>query len=467
MIALRDSVRCITLGLIAGSLAACQPGQDPLIVDGNGGMNVTTPRVLVNARNVDHGNLFPDAFLNDGTRFTFTEVSEGAYTSEQLVQPNTTYRLTIEWIETLPQGEVILARLEDNVFVDDDGVLYTDAAIQYSTQIDTDGDSYTNLEERELGSDPLQILSVPFQDDPSQTPPEPTPPVVTPPVDEPPIDDEPVVVITEPPVVEPVDPEPEPEPEPAPSGDLDTPTVIIPRIPAASAPQIDGLGLAELASNGSLIGEWRSAVQFDVNGVPLHINNLMIDQGTSDVDGTPHRRWAAMHDGTYIYLLVLVTDNGLVYFDSENPWEDDTLELFIDGDNSKSTTWGDDDDFQFLIPMMTLDGDPNDNEDGRFLGGIQASTTDIDLTFVTGPDQGPDGAIDPRIEQDVYEIRFEIASAGIEIGEEFGFELQINDDDNGDARDGKWGWFHPSRGSENTDQTYLNPSIMGTVILAE
>jgi len=72
----------------------------------------------------------------------------------------------------------------------------------------------------------------------------------------------------------------------------------------------------------------------------------------------------------------------------------------------------------------------------------------------------------PRLEQDVYELSFNIEATGIEIGQPFGLEVQVDDDDTGGTRDSKWGWFPPSRvAPDNTDTTYMNPSIMGTVQL--
>jgi hypothetical protein len=159
-------------------------------------------------------------------------------------------------------------------------------------------------------------------------------------------------------------------------------------------------------------------------------------------------------------------DTGLRFSDSERTWHDDSLELYIDGDNSKSPTYGDDDDIQVIIPLQRLNSaSNNDSEDGRFIFGAGSNSASINIDFATGIGVGPDGLRVSRWEQDVYEMRIAIDSAGIAVGRAFGLELQINDDDDGDERDGKWGWFHPSRTDENTDFTHLNPSIMGTVIL--
>ncbi len=367
---------------------------------------------------------------------------------------------------------------------------------EYSTNLDDDSDSFTNLQEREANTDPFSSESTP-SDSPSvpvtpstenpgtSTPTDPEPLPVPAPEPEPEPAPEPAPVDptdqtpTEPdpnePGSTPTDPEPtDPEtgspetPTQTPSTDL--PTVIIPKIAAADAPSIDGLGVGALAANGSLIGEWADAVQVDKNGNSLGINQLMIDNGTNESNNAPHRRWAAMHDGTRMYVLVLVDDVGLRFGDdNKSLWEDDTLELFIDGDNSKNTVWGDDDDFQFLLALLKRNGSANNHNDGnsRWQAGDQSSQVDIDLEFATGPGIGPDGIRFARWEQDVYELSFNMAAAGIVAGQPFGFELQVNDDDNGDGREAKWGWFHPARTTSNTDTTFINPSIMGTVELGD
>jgi hypothetical protein len=87
------------------------------------------------------------------------------------------------------------------------------------------------------------------------------------------------------------------------------------------------------------------------------------------------------------------------------------------------------------------------------------------VTFATGPGIGPGGIRRSTWEQDVYELKIDLSSAGIDTNEAFGFELQINDDDGGDGRDSKWAWKHPSRGTTDVDGTVENPSTMGTLKL--
>ncbi|MBX2836212.1 MAG: CBM9 family sugar-binding protein, partial [Gammaproteobacteria bacterium] len=247
------------------------------------------------------------------------------------------------------------------------------------------------------------------------------------------------------------------------TGDTSDVTVLIPFVDPDDAPEIDG----EITiNNNNVAGVWANAVSSDISGAPLAINNLMVDINADHVNNLILRRWWAMHDGDYLYILVLSDDSGLRFSDSERAWHDDSLELYIDGDNSKLPSYGDDDDIQVTIPLQPLNStSSNESDDGRFSFGAGSTVTSLDIEFETGIGIGPDGLRVSRWEQDIYELRIAIDSAGIAVGKAFGFELQINDDDDGGVRDGKWGWFHPERTNADVDFTHLNPSIMGTVIL--
>ncbi len=222
-------------------------------------------------------------------------------------------------------------------------------------------------------------------------------------------------------------------------------------------------------ANGSLINEWQSAVQVDVNGNGLWINRLMLGDNPDGSDGDNYRQWAAMHDGEFLYVLILSDDIGARTSDSTDLWKDDSTEIFIDGNNSKLAQWGDDDDFHAILPLLKRNtSESNDSDSGRYLLGPNNTNDDIEYSFTTGPGIGPKGIRRRNWERDVYEIAIDLDSAGIEIGELFGFEVQVNDDDDGGNRDSKWGWYHPSRSNGvDTDQTYVDPSIMGTLILAD
>lgn len=247
-------------------------------------------------------------------------------------------------------------------------------------------------------------------------------------------------------------------------------SVLIPSILPSEAPEIDGLGVS-VNNQQELTGEWLKAVQVDTAGIGLWIDRLMIDNisGPVDngVDGEKYRRWAAMHDGVNLYVVVMSDDVGKRYSDSDQIWYDDSLELFIDGNHSKLSVWGDADDYHYLIALQEKNSIVATTEfSDRVVSRSFATSGPLNLSVSTGPGKGPRGIRIAKWEQDVYELSIPIAGAGITIGKTFGFELQINDDDDEDARDTKWGWAHPSRMNDiNADESYLNPSVMGTAAL--
>jgi len=423
-----------------------------------------------------------------------------------------------------------LARLDRTVPVDADGTEFTLATADgyryepgdgLGEELDADGDGIGNFKEREDGSDPFPPDAstdgaagvpvppiVPSDDEepglpvvpPAMEPGTPEPPRVEPtnePVVEPPVDpaaqppvDSGTPMTTPPgsgmpsstdPEPEPVEPvetgagpetetepdtetetEPEPEPvEPEPTVPVD---LVIPRIAPSDAPALDGQNVS-FAGNG-FGGEWAAATTLDATGSRLFIDRLMVDQGTDEMDGQAFRAWGAMHDGEFLYVVVVVEDDGQRFRDDTEIllWQDDSLEVYVDGDNSKSLAYGDGNDSARILPLLAVGTTRTGTREG-ILSGYLSVDAPIRIDFATGPGSGPRGIRRPRFEQDVYELRIDLRSAGIEVGRPFGFELQVNDDDDGGPREAKWGWAHPSRDGTDTDLTYENPSIMGTALL--
>ncbi len=246
--------------------------------------------------------------------------------------------------------------------------------------------------------------------------------------------------------------------------------VIIPRIDPAVAPKIDGQIINYLGTDMLLAGEWQVAVQADTQGRRLRINSLMFDNtGAGSTDSFNHH-WAAVHDGTYLYVLVISDDAGLHLADTDDQikiWKDDGIELYIDGNNSKLDSYDGVDDYQISINLMDLVGASNNSytDTTRFTQATNSATLPSDLIFATGLRKGPQSPRNNAGRQDVYEIRIKISELNIRIGQLFGIELQINDDDTGGSRDTKWGWKHPPGTADTNDMTWQNPSHMGTAML--
>ncbi|MEE9322657.1 MAG: sugar-binding protein [Granulosicoccus sp.] len=471
----------VTLGAMI-SLTGC----DALSTDSNAGpsMAASPPALLMQARMVDQTQLRPVVSLTDATGDTINvpmqSLADNAWNGRITVTPNHQYSLEVVWVESYNNQDLELARYDETFSVDDQGQRINIAANEYNYELDTDGDGLFNLDERENQTDPFvnadtgeSSLEQPTTNDGP---------------DEGIADDVPNADSSEdlpgedssedlPNADSSEDLPGEDSSEDLPGEDSseDLPdtelipdtqaTVIIPRIARSDAPVIDGEDVA-IDSNSSFTGEWASAVQFDQSGNSLTMSHLMVDNEADAPDGNNYRRWAAMHDGKYLYLLVVVDDDGRRQSDSDQFWKDDSLELFIDGDNSKLTSWDDSGDFHLIIPLQSAGATGKTKQRNVYVTGFNAQDNIPEIKIVTGPGLGPRGVRRPLYENDVYELRIELDSVSILPGRQFGFELQVNDDDDGQERDSKWGWFHPSlEGDEANDTTYLNPSVMGTVIL--
>ncbi len=249
------------------------------------------------------------------------------------------------------------------------------------------------------------------------------------------------------------------------------PIVRIPRTDRDNAPTIDGAPLDYIAGTELLDGEWRFAAQFNGVNEPLEIGQYMFGEpGTNDVSANHH--WAAVHDGIYLYVLVVSDDAGKHFQDTNElrkPWKDDSVELFIDGNNSRLDTYDGVDDFHMTINLLSSIGVSNASyiADPKIRQSDTSATLPADLAFAAGPGNGPAAASAERGRKDIYEIRIKLSELNIEVNAPFGIEVQINDDDNGGSRDAKWAWYHPAGNTSDNDFTWQNPSVMGTAILLQ
>lgn len=224
---------------------------------------------------------------------------------------------------------------------------------------------------------------------------------------------------------------------------------------SAGIPQLAAI-IPQSASVPILDGElndtvWSQASRFGFIDGELDenlTNNMLSSSVPGYRDGARAGDWWAVHDSEFLYLAFIARNEGSstgfnqVYLDSSDPRDDDAIDVFIDGDNSKTDNYDGVNDFHVTMTFL---------EDGsRFHYGPNSLTT-LNLEHATFK----------YISLHQYEIKIELASAGITIGKPFGFEIQLNDDDNGGARDVRFGWAEPA-GSTVADS---NPSVFGTVLL--
>ena len=141
-----------------------------------------------------------------------------------------------------------------------------------------------------------------------------------------------------------------------------------------------------------------------------------------------------------IEIIVNVIDDVSPLVDSaaSRRYDDDSVEIFIDGNNSKGSNYDGWDDYQFIF----LSDGNNDAplEKGRSTpAGLESSVmvtaNGYQLTVLL-----------PRKE------------VGIQHGQPFGINVEVNDDDDGGGRDAKLAWI----GLEGVDRSWILPRAFGT-----
>jgi hypothetical protein len=152
-------------------------------------------------------------------------------------------------------------------------------------------------------------------------------------------------------------------------------------------------------------------------------------------------QWRALYDNTKLYILVQVNDATKVN-DSGGSWyDDDAVELFIDADNSKGTSYDGVNDFQLGFRW---------NDNTIHAGGNSVTnTTGVQYSlYATGTGYNLEAA-----------IPWSTLGAVPSIGKPIGLDVQLDNDDNGGTRDAQVASF------ATTTTAFQNPSVFGTVYL--
>jgi len=176
---------------------------------------------------------------------------------------------------------------------------------------------------------------------------------------------------------------------------------------------------------------WGSAIQ-------KSITNVILPSVSSpeDLSGTFKVLW----NDQYFYLFADITDDVKIS-DSDPVYEDDGIELFFDiGNNKPSSYQNNDVQYTFRWNSTSVSANPS----GRPVTGINYSMKSTATGYV-------------------FEVRipWSTLQASPLAGQLHGFDIHINDDDNGGGRDGKMSWVSVN------DDAWQNPSLFGTMILKE
>ncbi len=174
-------------------------------------------------------------------------------------------------------------------------------------------------------------------------------------------------------------------------------------------------------------------------GVPSHeIGNVAYSApaGPQDVAA----EYKAMYDRQALYILVDVTDDQLTN-DSVEFWLDDGVEVFIDADNSKSDVYGEND-YQFHFDWDSTSPTMGESKQNK-TDGVRFAFARTDKGYRA-------------------EIKLPWSTLGAEptVGARFGFDIHVNDDDDGGDRDTKL------MGFTRHDVAWQEPKALGTGELA-
>ncbi len=164
------------------------------------------------------------------------------------------------------------------------------------------------------------------------------------------------------------------------------------------------------------------------------------------VKGTPDAsnisgRWAGVWDSDNIYFYIEVTDNTLTN-DSDNWWEDDGVEIYVDGDDSRLNSYDNKNDYQWGFNW----GDTEVGSGSNNAGG-QASN----ISFAIGSFQGGYTA--------EIAIPWSVIGVSPAAGKFIALEIGLNDDDDGSGIENKILWFGA------TDMAWSNPSMFSQITL--
>lgn len=158
---------------------------------------------------------------------------------------------------------------------------------------------------------------------------------------------------------------------------------------------------------------------------------------SADLSGT----FKALWDNTYLYILADITDDTKKN-DSQNSYDDDGIEVYIDGDNAKASTY-DANDVQYSFGW----------NDGTTIGTIPSTYSKTGISYVTVDKTG--GYI---VEARIPWTTLQVTPATSKV---IGIDFMINDDDDGSGRDAKLAW------NAATDDAWENASLFGIGVLSD
>jgi len=395
-------------------VSACSDSGSNVRVGPEGDASISiVPPAFLQIRAIEPENLRLKVFINDDEVTMLNQ--GGSWTGSTTADKNSSVTLKVEWTVIVDTGEVLLLATafnrQDNITTGIDFSVTDDGYVSTGPDFDFDRDGISNLEELRRDRKPL-VADVPTD---------------------------------------------------AIEADVNI-------FPTGLTTKIDGRQLENETY-------WSFATYEDTNKEKLAINNMIRDDSVGiEEDPNPDYQWAALHDEEYLTLYVWGKrrNGSTILVNGDSPgnlyFNDDSLEIYLDGDLSQGREQYDKvDDLLINIPLARgvapmLSENNSSAADKRIYRG---NSVQNDVVFDVQDPNSIEFAtcFCGGIERATWEVRINLAAAKIPINKTFGFELQINRDDDGGQRDSKWAWAKPARGpgqsNDDSDTTWRFPVHMG------
>ncbi|MEN8202756.1 MAG: sugar-binding protein [Bacteroidota bacterium] len=189
--------------------------------------------------------------------------------------------------------------------------------------------------------------------------------------------------------------------------------------------------------DGEIDAVWETVPIVDVS----HILPGGVVDGPTDFGATFRVLW----DEVSLFILAEVTDDIEMLDSPQEPYNDDCVEFWLDLNNSKNSSYlpSETDEFQFMFPRGgdTYRLDHHDRVDGMDWAWASSQggyIFEIEVPWLTSLE---------------WLDRFETTQPAI--GQKIGFDLHVNDDDDGDAREATLSWF------DIDNMAWTDPSVLG------
>ena len=151
--------------------------------------------------------------------------------------------------------------------------------------------------------------------------------------------------------------------------------------------------------------------------------------------------WQTHWDSKYLHVRVDATDDKFIR-DSRAPWSDDSIEIYIDADGSRGSKFDGKNDYHLIYRWKDKNVSLSKSSPRKGRLGIKQTMTRSDRGYT-------------------LETSIPWSTLGIKpkAGQAIGIDVQINDDDSGNGRDGKLAWHAKNNSS------WKNPQTFGRLVL--